>query len=130
MEKKEVPGELDVNVLVVPSARMQEINRDSRGIDEVTDVLSFPYFEYETAGFFDREEMEWAEGDILGDIVLCADRIFSQAEEYGHSPKREMAFLTVHSMLHLIGYDHIREEDREVMEREQRSFMELLQIPR
>lgn len=130
MQCKQIPETLDVNVLIVAAERMQEINRDQRGIDAVTDVLSFPYFEFRTPGCFDRDEQNWTDGDILGDIVLCAEKILSQAQEYGHSQKREMAFLTVHSMLHLTGYDHMNEEDREVMEEEQRRFMDLLQLSR
>ena len=70
------------------------------------------------------------EGDIFGDIVLCAGKILSQSEEYGHSQKREMSFLTVHSMLHLAGYDHIEPEDAIKMEEKQEYFMQLLKIPR
>ena len=130
MEDKHIPEELDVNVLITDAGDMRQINRDSRGIDDVTDVLSFPYFEYETPGVFDREKQDWADEDILGDIVLCAEKIVSQAEEYGHSQKREMAFLTVHSMLHLTGYDHMEEQERKVMEQEQQRIMEILGIPR
>ena len=130
MEDKDIPKELDVNVLITEPDEMHSINLESRGIDSVTDVLSFPYFEYDTPGFFDREKQDWADEDILGDIVLCADRVVSQAEEYGHSQKREMAFLVVHSMLHLTGYDHMEENERELMESEQRRIMEILQIPR
>ena len=130
MEDKGIPEEMDVNVLITDPVRMQEINREHRQIDQVTDVLSFPYFEFEIPGYFDRDQQDWAAEDILGDIVLCADRIFSQAEEYGHSPKREMAFLIVHSMLHLLGYDHMDAEERETMEAEQRRFMNLLNIHR
>ena len=130
MEDKEIPEELDVNVMIVTPEEMQAINRDTRQIDKVTDVLSFPYFEYKTPGIFDREENDWIDGDILGDIVLCADRIASQAEEYGHSQKRELAFLVVHSMLHLTGYDHMETTDAEIMEAQQRRIMDILKIPR
>ena len=81
MEDKEIPSDLDVNVLITDPGRMQEINREHRGIDQITDVLSFPYFEFDQPGCFDQEQQDWAEEDILGDIVLCADRILSQAEE-------------------------------------------------
>ena len=130
MKDKQIPGELDVNVLIVAPERIREINRDTRNLDQVTDVLSFPYFEYDRPGFFDRDRIDWAEEDILGDIVICADKVMAQAEEYGHSVKRELAFLTVHSMLHLTGYDHIDPRDAELMETEQKKIMEELGITR
>ena len=130
MEVKNIPEELDVNVMIVGPEEMRGINKETRDIDSVTDVLSFPYFEYTTPGVFDRESNDWSDEDILGDIVICADRIISQAEEYGHSQKRELAFLTVHSMLHLIGYDHMTDPDAELMEKEQKEIMKILNITR
>lgn len=130
MEDQKIPPELDVNVMVVDAQTMRSINQETRGIDDVTDVLSFPYFEFAQPGFFDEKVQDWADEDILGDIVLCAEKIVSQAREYGHSEKREMAFLVVHSMLHLIGYDHMEEADAQLMEQEQKRMMEILRIPR
>ena len=130
IEDKKIPPELDVNVMVVDAQRMRQINQETRGIDSVTDVLSFPYFEFAQPGVFDEQLQDWADEDILGDIVLCAERIVSQAEEYGHSQKREMAFLVVHSMLHLTGYDHMDDADAQLMETEQRRIMEILGIGR
>ena len=130
MQDKNIPETLDVNVLLVAPEEIRAINQETRGIDKVTDVLSFPYFEYEVPGEFDRDAQEWADGDILGDIVICGEKVLSQAEEYGHSQKRELAFLTVHSMLHLTGYDHMEPADAELMETEQRRLMEVLDIPR
>jgi len=130
MEDKHIPQELDVNVMIVNSEMMRSINHENRKIDAVTDVLSFPYFEFEQPGFFDEQVQDWADEDILGDIVLCDERIISQAEEYGHSQKREMAFLVVHSMLHLIGYDHMEEADAQLMEQEQKRMMDILGILR
>lgn len=130
MEDKKIPQELDVNVMIVDAETMRGINNETRGINDVTDVLSFPFFEFEQPGFFDEQVQEWADEDILGDIVLCDERIISQAEEYGHSQKREMAFLVVHSMLHLVGYDHMEEPDAQLMEQEQKRMMEILGIPR
>ena len=129
-QDKNIPEELDVNVLLVTPEEIKRINNETRGIGLVTDVLSFPYFEYEKPGIFDREANDWTDGDILGDIVICAEKVIKQAEDYGHSQKRELAFLTVHSMLHLIGYDHIEEKDAEQMEPEQKRIMDLLGITR
>ena len=92
--------------------------------------MSFPYFEYQEAGVFDRSQYDPAEEEILGDIVVCGEKIISQAEEYGHSQKRELAFLVVHSMLHLTGYDHMEKKDAGIMEEQQRRIMEQLGISR
>ena len=125
-----IPRFLDVNVVIVSEDKIREINSQTRSIDSVTDVLSFPYFEFDSPGVFDSDNSQCMEGDILGDIVLCAPKIISQSEEYGHSQKREMAFLTVHSMLHLLGYDHMIPEDAQLMEERQEYFMKKLGISR
>ena len=130
LEDLDIPGELDVNVLIVSPEEIRRINRETRNIDKVTDVLSFPYFEYQEAGVFDRSQYDPAEEEILGDIVVCGEKILSQAEEYGHSQKRELAFLIVHSMLHLAGYDHMEKKDAALMEEQQRRILELIGISR
>lgn len=130
LEDRDIPKELDVNVLIVTPEEIRRINRETRGIDKVTDVLSFPYFEYKEAGVFDKDLYDPAEEEILGDIVVCGEKIISQAEEYGHSQKRELAFLVVHSMLHLTGYDHMEKKDAGIMEEQQRRIMEQLGISR
>lgn len=130
LEDLDIPKELDVNVLIVSPEEIRRINRETRDIDKVTDVLSFPYFEYQEAGVFDRNQYDPAEEEILGDIVVCGEKILSQAEEYGHSQKRELAFLIVHSMLHLTGYDHMEKKDAALMEKQQKRIMELIGISR
>lgn len=127
---KNLPDALEVNVLLTTPSVIQAINRDNRGIDSVTDVLSFPYFEYSTPGVFE-EELSGEGENILGDIILCGSRMKEQARKFGHSQKRELTFLIVHSMLHLTGYDHIENEDALLMEEEQRRLMdEVLKIRR
>lgn len=103
-------------------AEIRKINREYRGIDRATDVLSFPSAAFcpsRTAGaapqLLRREWDAEIKACMLGDIIISADHARMQAEEYGHSLKREIAYLTVHAMFHLMGYDHMREEDREVM---------------
>ncbi len=128
-EDKELPEELDVNVLITTPEGIREINSEARGIDSSTDVLSFPYYEYEKPGVFEGEVYE-DEENIFGDIILCADKIISQAEEYGHSQKRELSFLIVHSMLHLLGYDHIEESDGDIMRAEEKRIMDIIGIGR
>ena len=130
LEDLDIPKELDVNVLIVSPEEIRRINRETRDIDKVTDVLSFPYFEYQEAGVFDRSQYDPAEEEILGDIVVCGEKILSQAEEYGHSQKRELAFLIVHSMLHLTGYDHMEKKDAALMEEQQKRIMQLIGISR
>lgn len=126
---KHLPDELEVNVLIVTTDEIREINKECREVDSPTDVLSFPYFEYEEPGVFTGSIYE-DEENILGDIILCGEKIISQAEAYGHSQKRELAFLVVHSMLHLTGYDHILEEDGDIMRSEEKRMMEILGIGR
>lgn len=118
-------GDTEVSVTLTDDAHIHELNKNYRGVDRPTDVLSFALTES------DEPEVEGGpETEILGDLVLSVERVAAQAEEYGHSLRREAAFLTVHGMLHLLGYDHIEDEDREEMEREQRVVMAALGISR
>ena len=103
----------EVSVTFTDNAQIKEINREHRGIDAPTDVLSFPLFEESPSGI------------MLGDIVLSLERCAAQAEEFGHSFRRECAFLTVHSTLHLLGYDHeTGEEDEKDMRARQTAIVE------
>lgn len=134
------PFEVNVEVTITDNEAIKEINSEQRGKDSETDVLSFPMLEYENAGDFtfldsdDEAVYGYFEPDtgelLLGDIVISKDRVYSQAEEYGHSVKRELAFLVAHSMLHLFGYDHMVDDERENMERMQREILEKLGITR
>ena len=136
LEYAECPYEAEVNLLLTMNEQIHEMNLEFRGIDRPTDVLSFPMNEYEVPGVFDGlEEQEDAfhpeTGELmLGDIVISKEKVLAQAEEYGHSVEREYAFLIAHSVLHLIGYDHIEEEERMVMETKQREIMKRLDILR
>ena len=105
----------EISVMFTDNEGIRVLNAQHRGIDRATDVLSFPMLEYDDDG-----EMFDAPGDIedelcLGDIVISLERAAEQAEEYGHSFEREVGFLTVHSMLHLLGYDHMTEEEEKEM---------------
>ncbi len=121
-EYENCPYEISVNLLVTDDEGIREYNKQFRGLDNPTDVLSFPLVDYEKpsdfsyvekdpAAYLDQETGEL----ILGDIVINADRVVSQAKEYGHSLKREFAFLLVHSFLHLFGYDHMEPEEEKEM---------------
>lgn len=130
MDYEQCPYEAQVDVLLTDNAAIREINREHRGIDAPTDVLSFPVIEYDTPADFDgiEEQMDCFHPEtgelLLGDIVLSVERVISQAQEYGHSRERELGFLIAHSMLHLFGYDHMEDAEREVMEEKQRAILE------
>lgn len=137
IEREDFPFEAELNLTLVDEAAIQRINFEYRGIDRVTDVLSFPMLTYETPGDFSH--LEEAEADnfnpdtgeiLLGDIVLCIPKVCAQAEEFGHSTEREFAFLIVHSMLHLFGYDHMEPEEAAFMENKQREILNGLKILR
>lgn len=128
---------VEVNVLVTDNEGIREYNSQFRNIDRETDVLSFPNLEFDEPGRYDISDDELAdcmdpetENIVLGDIILSADRIYSQAKEYGHSVKREFAFLVAHSMLHLSGYDHMTPEEAAVMEERQEKALSELGITR
>lgn len=138
LEKEGCPWETEVDILITESEEVREYNKEYREIDKTTDVLSFPNLEWETPADFenvDEEELQMSlnpETDlpILGEICLNKDRIISQAEDYGHSVKREYAFLIAHSILHLLGYDHMEEDEAKVMEEKQKSYLEEIGIGR
>lgn len=132
----DLPYESEVSVTITDSDRIKEINSEFRHIDKPTDVLSFPMIEYEKEAYFEdfeqRDDLFNPEtGELmLGDIVLNIDRVKSQALEYGHSQIRELAFLTAHSMLHLFGYDHMKDDERIIMEKKQEEILSALSISR
>ncbi|MBQ6076466.1 MAG: rRNA maturation RNase YbeY [Lachnospiraceae bacterium] len=136
VEKEACPYACAVDVLILDNDAMREINREERGIDAPTDVLSFPAVPFDVPGDFSHLEddpmlFEPDSGELLlGDMVISADKVLSQAEEYGHSPRRELAFLTAHSMYHLMGYDHETEPERLIMEEKQESLLQELGITR
>ncbi|HAQ52665.1 MAG TPA: rRNA maturation RNase YbeY [Lachnospiraceae bacterium] len=137
--------DVEVSITLLGENDIKDINREYRDIDKKTDVLSFPMIEYDSSysTCSDRtEEMyEFIEDSIdainpdtdeiiLGDIVLCVPVILEQAKEYNHSILREYAFLIAHSMLHLLGYDHMNEKERLIMEKKQNLILESLNITR
>ena len=115
----------EVSVTLTNNDYIHQLNRKYRQIDRPTDVLSFALNESEEPDIENGPDI-----NVLGDIILSVERAEEQAAEYGHSLRREIAFLTVHGMLHLLGYDHMEEADRLEMEKEQRYVMEQLGISR
>ena len=138
LKKEGCPMEFEVDILITDSEEVREYNKEYRDIDTTTDVLSFPNIDWEAPGDFDgidEEELEMSinpetELTILGEICLNKDRIISQAEDYGHSVKREYAFLIAHSILHLLGYDHMEEGEAKVMEENQDMYLSEIGITR
>lgn len=113
----------EISVTFVDKEEIHELNNQYRGVDSPTDVLSFPQFD----DFDDLPE----EGDIcLGDVVICTDKAKEQAEEFGHTFEREIIYLFVHSILHLLGYDHMDEDEKALMRRQEETVMEHLGITR
>lgn len=131
------PYEAEVSLTLTDNESIREINRRHRDIDTVTDVLSFPMIAYEYAGDFSKIE-EAADDNfnpdtgeaLLGDIVLSVPKVIEQAEAYGHTIKREYAFLILHSILHLFGYDHLTPEDAAFMENKQKEILKEMSILR
>lgn len=137
LDKEDVPYEVEVSLSVVSLDEIHEINKEHRQIDKPTDVLSFPQIEPEQMGYINWESVDTAscvnydtEEIILGDIILCSDQAIEQATTYGHSLEREVCFLVAHSMFHLLGYDHMTEEDEKVMVKKQEDVLQCLSILR
>lgn len=131
LDYAECPYEAEVNVVLTDNPGIGQVNLECRGVEGPTDVLSFPMLEYLRPADFSMVEEMFADcfnpesGELmLGDIMISVDKVEEQAEKYGHSQERELAFLTAHSMLHLFGYDHMEEAERLEMERKQREILE------
>ncbi len=121
----------EVSVLITDNEGIQKINRENRDIDSPTDVLSFPILEFDDDGVMIEESGDY-DGDLLllGDIVISLERAKEQALEYGHSLEREVGFLSAHSALHLMGFDHQGEEDTPVMRAHEKAVMERMGLKR
>ena len=111
----------DLTILIDTPERIQTLNRDFRHVDRVTDVLTFPAWE---------GEVSLSADGYLGDIMICLERAEEQAVEYGHSLERELSFLAVHGVLHLLGYDHMNEADERVMREKQTAILEQIGVTR
>jgi len=137
LETEGCPYDAILNLLVTENEGIRAYNKQYRNIDKETDVLSFPNVDFETPGDFSKakeNEADYFDPDtgelVLGDIILSADKVEEQAESYGHSKRREFAFLVAHSMLHLCGYDHMEDEERMIMEGKQEKVLQELGITR
>lgn len=122
LEEEQVPYEVEISLSIVDLQTIQQINKAHREIDSPTDVLSFPQIEPIKIGCIDWETLDFitcvnydTEEIMLGDIIICSDKAREQAKAYEHSLEREICFLVAHSMLHLLGYDHMTAEDEKIM---------------
>lgn len=124
LETEGVDGQrAELSVTFVDPEEIRVLNRDYRGVDKVTDVLSFPQFK-------GADEMPQQGELCLGDVVICREKAAGQAEEFGHSFEREIIYLFTHSVLHLLGYDHMTDEDKRQMRQREEEVMEYLGIGR
>ena len=119
---------IEISISVVDADEMYEINAGFRGVESVTDVLSFPQYQdvpdlLTDLSYFDHEI-------LLGDVVICFDKVREQAEEYGHSLAREFIYLYVHSIMHLLGYDHMQEDEKTIMRAHEEAVMADLGLTR
>ena len=129
LEEEKVLPEVDVYITLTNNEELHKINKEYRDVDRPTDVLSFPMYERdEIAGLKNDTDDEIEK--ILGDIIVSIEKVREQAEEYGHSFERELAYLVTHGMLHLLGYDHMIEEEKAVMRKREEEILETLNITR
>ena len=127
LKEEGIKKNLDVYVTLTNNETIRKINAEHRNIDKATDVLSFPMFDREEIPLLKKEDNS---EDILGDIIVSIEKVREQAEEYGHSFERELAYLVTHGMLHLLGYDHIIDEEKAVMRKREEEILGILNITR
>lgn len=124
VEKEGLPADnAEISLTFVSKEEIRELNNQYRGIDNHTDVLSFPLIE-------DFDEIEEDDEYMLGDVVICLEKAREQAEEFGHSEAREIVYLFVHSVCHLLGFDHMEEDEKQEMRAREEEVMTLLDLER
>ncbi|NLZ80986.1 MAG: rRNA maturation RNase YbeY [Clostridiales bacterium] len=135
IEFEKCPYEVELNVVLTDNNEIAQINKKFRNIDNPTDVLSFPMVDYPNPSDYsivdEKEEdyFNFETGELmLGDIIISVEKVIEQADNYGHSLKRELGFLVAHSMLHLFGYDHMEAKEMQRMEEKQSKILENLGI--
>ena len=128
-EEKIKNSKLYISITLTTPAHIHEINKQYRNVDKETDVLSFPMFEKEELDEKIKNQ-DFEHEDVLGDIVISIERVKGQAQEYGHSFERELAYMLVHGFYHLMGYDHIKEEDKVIMRPKEENVLNKLGIKR
>ena len=138
LKEEEVNIKCEVSLLFVDNEEIKEINKETRGIDRETDVLSFPMLDYEDKKVFKEiyKDYKFSQVDfdgeelVLGDIVLSLEKALEQSKEFNHSYEREASYLVVHSVLHLLGYDHMEDDEKSVMRGREEEILNKLNITR
>ncbi|MFU0825390.1 rRNA maturation RNase YbeY [Clostridium sp.] len=138
LKEEEVNIDTEISVIFIDNEQIRNINKEQRNIDRVTDVLSFPMLDYPKGKVYKNvyKDNNFSPADlnegrlVLGDIVLSLERAKEQSEEYGHSFLREVCYLTIHSVLHLLGYDHMEDEERSIMREREEKILEKFNITR
>lgn len=136
LEHEQVNVEYEVNILFVNNSYIKDINFNHRGIDKETDCLSFPMINYQEGKFYkdqylnyEFKDYELDEGKvILGDILISTEKAKSQSLEFGHGFDREIIYLIIHSLLHLLGYDHMKSEDKKIMRFREKQIIKLIGV--
>lgn len=128
-EEKIIDSKLLITVTLTNPENIKKINEKYRGIDRATDVLSFPMFEKEELDIKIKNK-DFKFEDVLGDIIISIEKVYEQAEEYGHSFEREFSYMIVHGFYHLMGYDHIEDLDKVQMRKKEENVLEKLNISR
>ena len=128
-EEKIENSKLYITITLTTPNNIQKINKEYRKIDKATDVLSFPMFEKDELEEKIRKK-DFKYDDVLGDIIISIDKVEEQAKEYGHSFERELSYMIVHGFYHLMGYDHIKEEDKKIMRPKEEKILNDLKIVR
>ena len=131
LAEEDMDENCEISVTLCTNEEIAGLNKEYMGRDGATDVLSFPQLAFDEDKCIFEDSMTY-NGDnlLLGDIVISLERAAEQAEEYGHSMKREVGFLTVHSMLHLLGYDHMEDAEREEMQAKEKKILSAINLPR
>ena len=132
LEAEGMDARCEINVLLTDDKGIHAVNLDMRGVDRATDVLSFPVFDLVPGELPEEEDADPGTGLIpLGDMVISMEHVKAQAKEYGHSEKRELSYLVVHSVLHLLGYDHLDEgEQKRQMRGREEAILAVLGVTR
>ena len=130
LQEEKVIEEVDVYITLTNNEEIHKINKEYRKVDRPTDVLSFPMYEREEIYQLKQDSENNEVEKILGDIIISVEKVKEQAEEYGHSFERELAYLVTHGCLHLLGYDHMMEEEQKVMRTREEEILGILNILR
>lgn len=138
LKEEEVHIPVEISMVFVDNNEIREINKETRNIDKATDVLSFPMLQYPKDKVYKDVYLNYSfppedldgENLILGDIVISLEKVLEQSEEFNHSFQREACYLTVHSILHLLGYDHMEEDEKRIMRDREEEILNKLDIKR